>query len=205
MLISKKIWLLVGIAMATSAIVSVFGLYGLRAVNSDVKSIACTAVPAMLQISEMRSTYLGLIPKVYERASVSDAAKGEALDKDINSGGQLLIKQINEYYKQAEAMKKPAPRTEVSKDFDPFPSMVLMLYGSYVGAGKEAQAQAIKDECLRLDDTQTMHEALDNMAQGMRQARKAAAKSNAAAAIVKPEATKRPPAAPLKGKSGTRH
>lgn len=115
------------------------------------------------------------------------------------------IKQINEYYKQAEAMKKPAPRTEVSKDFDPFPSMVLMLYGSYVGAGKEAQAQAIKDECLRLDDTQTMHEALDNMAQGMRQARKAAAKSNAAIAGAKPEATKRPPAAPLKGKSGTRH
>lgn len=114
------------------------------------------------------------------------------------------IKQVNEYYKQAEAMKKPAPHTEVSKDFDPFPSMVLMLYGAYVGAGKEEQAQAIKDECIRLDDTKTMHEALDNMAQGMRLARKAA-ESNAAAARAKPEATNRLQPAAVKGKSVTRH
>ena len=97
MLINRKIWLLVGIAMATSAMVSVFGLYGLRTVNADVKIIADKEVPAMLNVSEMRSTYLGLIPKLYERAGTSEAEKGSALEKEINDGGQLLIKQINQY------------------------------------------------------------------------------------------------------------
>ncbi len=114
------------------------------------------------------------------------------------------IKQINEYYKQAEAMKKPGPDTEVSKDFDPFPSMVLMLYGAYVGAGKEAQAQAIKDECIRLDDTRAMHEALDNMAQGMRQARQAAAEAKTGA-TPKAAPNGRPQAASSGGKAGSRH
>ena len=97
MLISRKIWLLVGLAMATSAVVSVFGLFGLRVVNADVKGIADESVPAMLRISAMRSTYLGMIPKLYERAGTNDAEKGAALEKEISEGGQSLIKNINEY------------------------------------------------------------------------------------------------------------
>ena len=95
--ISRKIWLLVAIAMATAAAISGFGLYGLRVVNADVKAIADEAVPSMLRINSMRSTYLGLIPKLYERAGTSEADKGSALDKDLTDGGQMLIKQINEY------------------------------------------------------------------------------------------------------------
>ncbi|WP_319238212.1 methyl-accepting chemotaxis protein [uncultured Propionivibrio sp.] len=97
MLISRKIWLLVALAMATAAAISFFGLFGLRVVNTDVKGIAEESVPAMLKVSDMRSTYLGLIPKLYERAGTDDAAKGEALEKEINEGGQALIKQINGY------------------------------------------------------------------------------------------------------------
>ncbi|MBS2006964.1 MAG: thioredoxin family protein [Cyanobacteria bacterium SZAS TMP-1] len=80
------------------------------------------------------------------------------------------LKKINEYYKMAEAMKKPSPDTEVAKDFDPLPSMVLLVYGAYIGAGREAQAQKIADECYRLDDTPAMHQALQNFATAMRQA-----------------------------------
>ncbi len=78
---------------------------------------------------------------------------------------------LKEIYKSAEDMKKPRPDTEVSKDFDPLPSMVLLLYGSYIGAGKEAEAKKIEDECLRLDDTPAMRTGLTNMAKGMRLAR----------------------------------
>lgn len=83
---------------------------------------------------------------------------------------------LGEYYKRAQDMKRPRPDTEVAKDFDPFPSMVLLLYGAYVGAGREAEAQKIADECVRLDDTAAMRDALSNMAQGMRKARAAQAK-----------------------------
>lgn len=78
---------------------------------------------------------------------------------------------LNEYYQRAQDMKKPRPHTEFAPDFDPFPPMVLLLYGSYVGAGLDADAQKIFDECLRLDNTPDMRTGLENMGKGMRQAR----------------------------------
>lgn len=83
------------------------------------------------------------------------------------------IGKINEYYKRAEELKKPRPDTEVAKDFDPFPNMVLLVYGAYVGAGRDADAKKIFDECVRLDDTPTMRLGLTNMAKGIQTARTA--------------------------------
>lgn len=88
-----------------------------------------------------------------------------------------LVK-INEYYKNAQDLKKPRPDTEIAKDFDPFPNMVMLLYGAYVGAGRDDEAQKIASECLRLDDTPAMREVLKNMETGMKTAR-AAQKSEA--------------------------
>ena len=79
MLISRKIWLLVGIAMITSASVSSFGLYGLKSVNSNMVEIADKSVPALLSVSDMRTAYLALIPQLYNRATTTDAEKGKAL------------------------------------------------------------------------------------------------------------------------------
>lgn len=81
------------------------------------------------------------------------------------------LAKINEYYKRAQDMKKPRADTEVAKDFDPFPSMVFLLYGAYVGAGRDAEALKIANECFRLDDTPAMREGLNNMEKGMKQAR----------------------------------
>ena len=75
MLISRKIWLLVGIAMATSAVISCFGLYGLKTVNSNMVEIADRSVPALLRVSDMRATYLTLIPQLYNRATTTEAEK----------------------------------------------------------------------------------------------------------------------------------
>lgn len=86
---------------------------------------------------------------------------------------------IAELHKRAEKMKHPGPDTEVSKDFDPLPSMVLMVYGAYFGAGRDTEAQKIADECIRLDDTPAMRSALENMAKGMKNAREAQAKTQA--------------------------
>ena len=97
MLISRKIWLLVGIAMATCGAVSGFGLYGLKRVNSNVVEIAGNSVPAVLMVSDMRSNYLAMIPMVYNRATTADADKGSEIDKEITAGTDSLIKQINDY------------------------------------------------------------------------------------------------------------
>lgn len=97
MLISKKIWLLVALAMATCAAVASFGLYGVKSVNSNMVEIAGKSMPALLRVSDMRASYLAMIPMVYERATTTDAEKGSAIDKLISSGNQSLIKKINEY------------------------------------------------------------------------------------------------------------
>ena len=108
MLISRKIWLLVGIAMATCAAVSSFGLYGLKRVNSNMVEIAGNSVPALLLVSDMRANYLALIPKVYDRAGTADAAKGAELEKQVAAENQKLIKQIKDYTDRTidEAEKK---------------------------------------------------------------------------------------------------
>ena len=54
---------------------------------------------------------------------------------------------------------------------DPMPSMVLLVYGAYVGAGRDGEAKKIYDECVRLDDTEAMRQALANMARSMQEAR----------------------------------
>lgn len=83
---------------------------------------------------------------------------------------------LAEIYKAAEKLKHPGPDTEVAKDFDPFPSMVYMLYGAYVGAGRDADAKKIADECLRLNDTAAMRQSLESMGTAMKQARAAKSK-----------------------------
>lgn len=95
MLISKKIGLLVAVSMATSAFVSVFGLYGLKSVNGNMEYIATRSVPALQQVSNMRSDYLSLITQIYERASITEADQGSALEKKITEGNALLLKEIN--------------------------------------------------------------------------------------------------------------
>ena len=81
------------------------------------------------------------------------------------------IKTVNEYHKKAERAKSPGPHTQVSKSFDPFPTMVMLLYGSYVGAGRDKQAKKIEEECLRLNDTPAMRRVLSTMGESMKKAR----------------------------------
>jgi len=97
MSIRNKIWMLVVLAMGACAAISAFGLYGLKRVNSNMVEISGSSVPALLMVSQMRSSYLAIIPQLYDRASTSDAEIGTALDKGIAAGTQSLIKAINDY------------------------------------------------------------------------------------------------------------
>lgn len=81
------------------------------------------------------------------------------------------IDKVNKMYESAQAMLKGDEQTEVSKEFDPFPTMVPLIYGAYVGAGRDAEAKQIADECLKLDDTPQMRKVLTEMEQGMKEAR----------------------------------
>ena len=97
MLISRKVGLLVVIALLTCAVVSGAGLYGLKSVNATVDEIANRSMQAMMATSEMRTSYLAVIPEVYNRATTTDAEMAASLDKKINAESEKLIKQINDY------------------------------------------------------------------------------------------------------------
>lgn len=81
------------------------------------------------------------------------------------------IEKIQGYHKKSEDMLKGRADTEFAKGFDPFPSMVLLIYSAYIGAGKDADAKKIYDECVRLDDTLAMKEMLENISKSMLKAR----------------------------------
>ena len=140
--------------MITSAAVSGFGLYGLQWVNSDMKTIAQESVPTMLRISEMRSTYLALIPKLYERASTADADKGKALEKQIQEGSQALINQINEYAKNVEDEEKKNDLTQTKLGLIGFITRLQQI-NALAGMG---ESQMALDMILR--DIGPLHETL---------------------------------------------
>ena len=81
------------------------------------------------------------------------------------------IDKVNKMYESAQSMLKGDEHTEVSKEFDPFPTMVPLIYGAYIGAGRDAEAKKIADECLKLDDTPQMRKVLTSMEQSMKEAR----------------------------------
>jgi methyl-accepting chemotaxis protein len=127
MLISKKIWLLVGIAMATCAVVSSFGLNGLKRVNSNVVEIAGNSVPALLFVSDMRSSYLALIPQVFGRAAATEAEKGTALEKQTDEGSKSLIKQIDDYTARATDEEEKKTLVEIKFNILNFTNRIRSL------------------------------------------------------------------------------
>ena len=127
MLISKKIWLLVGVAMATCAVVSSVGLYGLKQVNANVVEIADNKVPALLLVSNMRSDYLATIPLLYDRAATSDAEKAGALEKQMNESLQKLVKQSKDYAERVTDEEKIAAVQNARMSLGAFISRVRSL------------------------------------------------------------------------------
>jgi methyl-accepting chemotaxis protein len=146
MLISRKIWLLVAIAMAICAAVSSFGLYGLKRVNSNVVEIANNSVPAVLRVSDLRSAYLAVIPLVYNRATTTDAESGAALDKQIAAGNDDLIKRINEFTERTTDEKEKEALTEAKFGMVSFLSKVKQVSNlAAMGETGMSLAQVQKD------------------------------------------------------------
>ena len=106
MSIRKKIWLLVVIAMLACGAVSSFGLYGVKRVNSNMVEIAGNSVPALLLVSEMRSSYLAVIPLIYSLATSTNADESAALEKRLDEGNQTLVKQVNDYAERSTDEKE---------------------------------------------------------------------------------------------------
>ena len=103
-----------------------------------------------------------LVPVLWQKKRWADAA-------DYLYPNPLEI--IAGYHKKVETARKGTPDTKVSDKFDPLPTMVMLLYGSHVGDGKDKQAKEIEDECLRLNDTPGMRNVLKRMKESMEKAR----------------------------------
>ena len=142
MLINKKIWLLVAIAMLTCAVVSGFGLYGVKRVNSSVVDIAHNSVPALLLVSEMRSSYLSVIPQVYNRANTADAAQGEDQYKEIEAVANTLIKQVNDYTQRATDDDEKKALYEVTLNMVSFVTKLRQIH-NLANTGETALALGI--------------------------------------------------------------
>ncbi|WP_263772735.1 methyl-accepting chemotaxis protein [Propionivibrio soli] len=135
MLISRKVWLLVGIAMATCGAVSTFGLYGLKSVNSNMVEVAGTSVPALMKVSSMRSDYLALIPQLYERASLGADEKGKGLQEKIEAGNQNLLKQIGEFGEHVTNEEEKKALDEAKMGLISFVTRMRSI-GSLAGTGE---------------------------------------------------------------------
>ena len=157
MLISKKIGILVGLAMMTSAAVSTLGLYGLKQVNGNMVEISEHSVPALLLVSEIRATYLASIPLLYDRASTPDAAKGTEIEKQMEATYQLLLKQVKDYTDRTTDEAEKAALLELKLRLGSFmarvkginglaatsPEMAMMMIQSDIGPLHREVAKAL--------------------------------------------------------------
>ena len=146
MLISRKIWLLVVIAMTTCAAVSSFGLYGVKRVNSNVVEIASTAVPAVLLVSEMRTNYLTMIPLVYNRAGTTDPEKGAVLQAAVKAIGDKLIKQIIDYTERTTDEKEKEALDEAKLSLVSFLSKLRQVDALASAGEKEMALGFVQDD-----------------------------------------------------------
>ena len=163
MLIRRKIAALVGLAMLTSATVSGFGLFGLKQQNNNMTEIAGDSVPALLLVSEMRSTYLASIPLLYGRAGTSDAAAGAELERQMEAAYQALLTQVKDYTERTSSEEEKAALHELKLRFGSFITrvkginelaansneMAMMMIQSDIAPLHHAVAKAL-DELVRL-------------------------------------------------------
>lgn len=97
MLISRKILVLVVAALVTCAMVSASGIFGMRRVSTSMDDVANRSVPALVMTSDLRASYLSIIPLVYQRAMNADAQSGSDQAKHIEEEIDKLVDQINKY------------------------------------------------------------------------------------------------------------
>ena len=150
MQIQRKIWVLVGIAMLTSAVVSSIGLYGVRKINNDVAEIAGNSVPALIAVSEMRSNYLATIPLLHERAGTADASTGGELEKRINEEHGKLLAQLDSYSRQATSEAEQESLTQVKFRLLNFITRAKGLNGLAASGATDIATQMIRRDVMPL-------------------------------------------------------
>jgi methyl-accepting chemotaxis protein len=101
MSITKKISLMVILAMITSAVVCSVTVIGLNRVSGNIRDLSGNTLPAVQAAGELRAMYLTLSTSAFERATTTDAAKGEEVSKRIETLNEGLIKEINLYSEKA--------------------------------------------------------------------------------------------------------
>ena len=146
MLISRKIVLLVVLAMLTCAAVASFGLYGLQLVNANLDETANRSVPGTLFVSDLRTSYLAVMPEAYLLAGVTDPEKAVELEKKISKGTDALMMTINPYVSQVDNDDEKKALHDVKVGLISFTAQIheVALLAT-AGKTKEAQEMIQKD------------------------------------------------------------
>ncbi len=102
MLISRKIITMVAVAMIASGAVAGFGILGLKRVNQGMVEIGEQSMPAVLFVSDLRSTYLSVIPEAYSRVGAETPEAGKDIETRINGITDGLMMKVNSYAAKPE-------------------------------------------------------------------------------------------------------
>ena len=140
MLISRKIVLLVSIAMLTCAAVASFGLYGLQLVNANLDETANRSVPGALFVSDLRTSYLAVMPEAYLLAGTAAPEKGAELEKKISKGTDALMLLVNPYMSQVADDEEKKALHAVKVGLISFTAQIHEV-ALLATAGKTAEAQ----------------------------------------------------------------
>lgn len=139
MSISKKIWAMVGLSLLTCALVSGFGALGLRHLNVSLLHVTTQSVPGLLQVNDMRTAYLGLIPKVYALATAADEAQRNTLDKTVKEEIARLVDRINAYSERITDVNDKAVLDEAKMALVSFVGKLRQI-SSLAGIGESQMA-----------------------------------------------------------------
>lgn len=97
MTISRKILLLVLLALVTCAAIVGVAIGGLNRVKAGVDDITSTTLPAVMAAGDVRARYLTLHGAAYDRVSATDPEVAKAVEARMDELGKGIVEQINFY------------------------------------------------------------------------------------------------------------
>lgn len=94
MSISRKILLLIVVALATCAAIVGVAISGLNRVKSGVDDITSTTLPAVMAAGDIRAKYLTLHATAYDRISVMDPQAAKAVETKMDELNKGIVESI---------------------------------------------------------------------------------------------------------------
>ncbi|MDQ7989255.1 MAG: methyl-accepting chemotaxis protein [Candidatus Dactylopiibacterium sp.] len=142
MSISRKIILLVVVALLTCAAVVGVALGGLNRVKTGVDDLTGSTLPAVLAAGKMRTDYLSLHAAAYDRIGMTEGEAAKAIEAQMAQMAQRLVEQINFYAEKAHDAEEKAALTEATANLVAYMARITQAQ-NLAGMGEQQMALGI--------------------------------------------------------------